>query len=235
MDKLTLINKSREIFGDNKYDYSLVAENFSSKEKIKIICPIHGVFEKTYEKHINSKQGCPKCIGRFRYDTQSFIEHCLTQKNIDKLSFENVKYINNKTKVKMYCHELDENGNEHGEFEISPGHFLSGERCPKCRYIKSAAGRRRDLAEVIRLANEVHKNKYDYSLITEYKNDRIKYPIICLEHGVFEQTMNNHIKGKQGCPKCGRINTINSRIYNNKDFIKKANLIHNDKYDYSLV
>ena len=45
-------------------------------------------------------------------------------------------------------------------------------------------GKKISLEERIKQAREVHGDKYDYSLITEYKNDRIRYPIICPEHGV---------------------------------------------------
>ena len=232
MDKITLINRAKEIYSE-KYDYSLVGDTFPTKEKLCIICPEHGVFEKSYEKHINSKQGCPKCTGRFRYNTETFIKECLKQNNVENISFDNVEYINNKTKIRLYCHHKDEYGNEHGEFEITPGHFLSGERCPKCRYIKSANSKRRTIEDVLLKAKEVHGDRYDYSLITEYKNDRIKYPIICPEHGMFEQTMNNHIQGKQGCPICGRLKCDIERMLTIEEFIEKANLVHNNKYDYS--
>lgn len=234
MDKKTLVEKSIEIFG-NKYDFSLVADRFTTKEKLRIVCLEHGIFEKSYEKHIGNKQGCPVCSGKFRYNTETFIEKCKTLDNIGNISFENVNYVNNKTKVKMYCHHKDEHDCEHGEFEITPGHFLSGERCPKCRYIKSAASKRRDIEEVIDKARKIHCNKYDYSLITNYKNDREKLPIICPEHGIFEQTMNNHIIGGQGCPECGKIKCSNEKLMTNEEFIERARKVHNDKYDYSKV
>jgi hypothetical protein len=46
------------VHGD-KYDYSLVDFN-SIKDKVKIICKIHGEFEQKAENHIKRKQGCPK-------------------------------------------------------------------------------------------------------------------------------------------------------------------------------
>lgn len=52
------IEKAKQIHG-NKYDYSLV-EYKNNKTKVKIICPIHGVFEQTPNCHL-SLQGCPKC------------------------------------------------------------------------------------------------------------------------------------------------------------------------------
>ena len=72
-------------------------------------------------------------------------------------------------------------------------------------------------------------------MITEYKNDRIKYPIICPEHGIFYQVMNNHIKGKQGCPECGKMKCAVEHKYTTEEYVGKCKEIHQDKYDYSLV
>lgn len=43
----------------NKYDYSEV-EYINQRTKVKIICPIHGVFLQTPKNHMNG-QGCPLC------------------------------------------------------------------------------------------------------------------------------------------------------------------------------
>ena len=59
INKDKFIEKSKKIH-NNKYDYSLV--NYKKNDlKIKIICPIHGVFEQLPMDHLNSS-GCPKCI-----------------------------------------------------------------------------------------------------------------------------------------------------------------------------
>ena len=232
MLKDEIIKRGGEIF-NGKYDYSLITDVRTKREKFPIICPEHGVFYKNHYRHIVKQQGCPECVGKKRYTTDEFINKISKLEHTQEYSFENVVYINTKTKIKINCHHQDENGVEHGIFEISPLHLLHGEGCPKCRYIKSSSGRRRSLDEVIKIANEVHNNKYDYSLITSYKNDRIKYPIICPEHGVFEQAMNNHIKAKQGCPICGRIKCDNARRDTFDDFVNKAILVHGDKYEYN--
>lgn len=52
------INEARKIH-NNFYDYSLTNYK-NAKTKVKIICPIHGVFEQTPNNHLNN-QGCPKC------------------------------------------------------------------------------------------------------------------------------------------------------------------------------
>jgi len=54
-----LIKKAKSIHGD-KYEYSSVGY-INTHTKIKIKCPIHGIFEQTLDSHINSKQGCPTC------------------------------------------------------------------------------------------------------------------------------------------------------------------------------
>lgn len=56
------IEKARKIHGD-KYDYSL--SNYStSKHRVTIICPTHGKFQQTPDKHL-SGCGCPKCIAPY--------------------------------------------------------------------------------------------------------------------------------------------------------------------------
>ena len=45
------ISKAREVHGD-RYDYSKV-EYKNAKTKVKIICPIHGVFEQSPDAHLH--------------------------------------------------------------------------------------------------------------------------------------------------------------------------------------
>ena len=82
-------------------------------------------------------------------------------------------------------------------------------------------------------AKNIHGNKYDYSLV-DYQNTDKKIKIICPEHGEFEQTPYKHLKG-QGCKSCSykKLSTIFRK--SNEDFINKANIIHNDKYDFSFI
>ena len=46
----------------------------------------------------------------------------------------------------------------------------------------------------IERANKIHNNKYDYSL-TQYIYAKDKVVIKCNEHGIFEQTAINHLRG----------------------------------------
>lgn len=87
--------------------------------------------------------------------------------------------------------------------------------------------------EFIKKANLIHSNKFDYSEV-KYKNNHTKIKIICPEHGVFEQTPNNHLTGKK-CKLCAMNSRIIKNTSNNKSFITKSSLIHFNKYNYSLT
>lgn len=88
--------------------------------------------------------------------------------------------------------------------------------------------------EFIKVANQVHCNKYIYSK-TKYISAKEKICIICPEHGEFWQNADSHKHGC-GCPTCARKDTENGRLVAvSKRFIQKASKKYNNKYNYSLV
>lgn len=89
--------------------------------------------------------------------------------------------------------------------------------------------------EIINRFRTVHGDKYDYSLV-DYKNNRTKVKIICLEHGVFEQEPSSHLLGCV-CITCSYLqrNKNNKRRLTTEKIIEKFKISHGDKYDYSLV
>lgn len=79
----------------------------------------------------------------------------------------------------------------------------------------------------INIATMVHNGFYDYSNVI-YKNDKTKVEIICPNHGKFWQIPHAHKRG-QRCPKCAYDKSKTSL----DGFIKKAQAVHGNKYDYS--
>jgi len=79
--------------------------------------------------------------------------------------------------------------------------------------------------EFVKKAVNVHGDLYGYdkSIYTLTKN---KLTIHCNIHGDFEQTPNNHLRGK-GCHKCA-----GSVPLSTAEFIDNANKIHTFKYSY---
>lgn len=78
-----------------------------------------------------------------------------------------------------------------------------------------------------------HGNKYDYSK-TVYKDAYTEVLIICPKHGPFYQKACSHLFGK-GCRKCGYDTVKIKNSITEEEFLKKAQEIHGDKYDYSEV
>ncbi len=75
----------------------------------------------------------------------------------------------------------------------------------------------------------IRGNLYDYSLV-DYRGTHNKIKIICRLHGPFEQTPNNHLSKKQGCPLCKKKTPTKPSI-----FFRRALEKHGTTYDYSLV
>ena len=84
----------------------------------------------------------------------------------------------------------------------------------------------------IEKSNKKHNGKYDYSKV-EYKNYKTEVEIICKEHGSFWMIPMNHLKGCN-CQKCSHEKTVNKRRLTLKNFIERANKIHNNKYNYTI-
>lgn len=144
----------------------------------------------------------------------------------DKYDYSKVEYINSKTKVCIICPK-------HGEFWQEASSHLRGHGCLLCYNENRSKLQCCSKEKFIKKAKLIHGNKYDYSKI-EYKNNRTKICIICSIHGDFWITPDSLIQGK-GCQKCGIISARNKNKMNQDDFIKRANEIHGNKYDYSKV
>lgn len=191
----------------NKYDYSLVTYT-DNKTPIKIICPIHGMFEQGPIKHINSTTGCSKCSIKERsisktYTNLEFIEKCNKKHNY-KYDYSKVLYNGATSKIKIIC-------STHGEFtQKACGHIL-GIGCPKCGIENTLKEKKIKIDDFLHRANKIHNNKYNYELI-DFNIVNYKIDIICPVHGQFNQIIHDHLRGN-GCAKCGKISSI-SKIKN---------------------
>lgn len=194
-----IIKKCVEVHGD-KYDYSCLVYN-GYKEKINIICPIHGVFLQRCDKHL-SGHGCPKCRkgNRKKHNETKrgmTFEEFTTQAKIlynDLYEYDQKTFINVSTKMKIFCKKCNE------WFEQIPKEHLRGCGCKKCGLKKLSLKNRSNFIEFIEKAKKIHGNKYDYSKVV-YVNAKTKVCIICPKHGEFWQKPNTHLNNC-GCPKC---------------------------------
>lgn len=121
------IRRCNEVHGD-QYDYTNIDYRIIDTT-ILVRCFIHGEFEVTAGNHLYGKNGCPDCrrlkIGNlFR---MSFTEFRKRARRIhgDRISFENVRYVNARTKIELTC-------KKHGSFWTVPYSILKGRGCQKC-------------------------------------------------------------------------------------------------------
>lgn len=78
----------------------------------------------------------------------------------------------------------------------------------------------------IERAKQKHGDTYDYSKV-KYIDSTTKVEIICPIHGSFWQAPAKHIYGRR-CPYC-----FGTKRKTTEEFIKEAQEIHGNKYDYS--
>ena len=217
LDTKYVISQFKKVHGD-KYDYSLVKYTDGHK-KVKIICKIHGVFLQSPSSH-KSGVDCPKCgrknmwSKRDKNTTESIV---LDFKNIhgEIYDYSKVEYKGLHKKVKIIC-------KIHGDFEQLVNNHRKGSKCPRC-----VGGGKLNNETIIQDFRKIHGDRYDYTLV-DYRKASSKVKIICKEHGEFLQTPSSHKSGTN-CPKC------TGRIINVENTIEKCKILHQDKYDYSLV
>jgi len=75
--------------------------------------------------------------------------------------------------------------------------------------------------DFIKKSIDLYGDTYDYSLVN-YKKSNEKVKIICKKHGIFEQTPNNHLRGR-GCNLCGMDNKkLNIDKFMNYHYTKRC-------------
>jgi hypothetical protein len=130
------IKKSNEKH-NNVYNYSLV-DYKKSKDKVKIICPIHGFFEQKASNHMRGDR-CPSCTGNKRLTNDEFIIKA-KETHGTRYDYKLVNYTNNSSKISIICRI-------HGEFDQQPNNHINGNGCPKCKESKGEKEIRKFLIE----------------------------------------------------------------------------------------
>lgn len=230
MKKEVFIERAIAIHGD-KFDYSLLPDEFKTTDKVPILCPEHGRFEIESNSHTSRGSGCPKC-GNIRKNSKSletakfkfFKDAPIIHNN--KYDYSKAVYLSSKEPLIISCPT-------HGEFRQSPYNHLFGQGCKKCADQRNGVSQRLNTEDFINKSISVHGQKYNY-FDTKYITQKDHVAIFCNEHGLFKMRAINHLNG-QGCPKCGILVRTEKSRSSTIDFIEKSKLVHGTKYDYSKV
>lgn len=120
----------------------------------------------------------------------------------DEFDYSLVEYRSAKDYITIIC-------KTHGIFKQEASYFVNKSKgCPNCIRSLINSSMRSSKTVFITKANLVHEGLFDYSLVDYFKSS-FKVKIICPIHGVFEQTPNNHLRGR-GCNQC-RISKSSSK------------------------
>lgn len=143
-----------------------------------------------------------------------------THKDLYEYLDQDIKY-NVKTQIK--CSIKD-----HGIFYKIPANHKNGQGCPKC--IKEKNQLKADLFfdtvyDIYKASNTLYIYPSNIPKSKEYLD------IICIIHGKFKCTPNNHMRG-YGCPKCGREKVIKKITMSQQQWIFKREEIHGKFYSY---
>ena len=218
------IKSAKKIHGD-KYDYSKV--NYKKNdEKIEIICNKHGSFFQEANAHKRG-HGCKKCVDEKKFLTRSkFIKQAnKVHKGKFDYSLTEFSKTHQTISIEIICPI-------HGKFFQRVRNHLRGDDCRKCAAVHRGLKQRITKEYFIQTAQKFHGNKYDYSKV-QLSTSRDVVKIVCPTHGQFKQIAEVHYR--HGCKKCGHLKAGKIQRLSLSEFIKKSNIKHKNKYDYSKV
>lgn len=233
------IEKSKALYGENAFDYSML-NYVNGYTEVTLICSKHGKFNIFPNKHLSIVGGCPECSKERRKKRTMMSNDDYKQLVIEK---HGDKYDLIKTLYKGMREHVIATCPIHGDFSIVAYDFVHKRGCSKCGVDKRFESRtetkfktrknRLTTEYFINKGKEIFGDYYDYSETDlNIRDNKGRVKIICHKHGEFWQNPYSHLHG-YGCARCGSEKGGNSQSLTTEQFIEKANKIHNFKYDYT--
>jgi hypothetical protein len=213
----SLNHKLSLLYADKINALSVDFKKESKMHTITCQCERHGIFQAT-SGYILEGSDCPFCRDR-RINRARFLERTASEPKISEKGYDYSLVTDFSDPQSEYVTIICPN---HGSFEQTPIRHLTGDGCKKCAIeTRGMINQAKASANWPENAFKVHGNAYDYKKAV-YNGAKISTEIICPNHGIFEQTPNNHLNGA-GCPKCAdEIRNIGSTIHelqkNNIDY-----------------
>lgn len=199
MEKAVILKKIKEKFG-NRLDISYVGDATAKNQyKVTLVCSEHGKFTKNIYTLLGSgTYGCTKCNRERSNDwhKKSYEEVLNICRNLHKNYYDysdTEHWQNLNDKVHINCPE-------HGQVEIVIGNHLEGAKCRQCAVEIQHEEQRNSSEDILERIKKIHGDRYAYPKMN-YTGMYNLINILCSEHGNFQMTAKDHIKGN-GCPYC---------------------------------
>lgn len=224
-NKEDILAEFREAHGDTYIYPSNMLDNYRTmREKLTIVCRVHGQFQQTAEGHRRGR-GCPEC-GRTKLREGKSEPFRSTVKRANKVHSNAYTYlevkscVGEKGKLKIICPK-------HGVFVQRKSAHLSGQGCPKCGAETVTKKLLVPWPKLRERMIEKHQGKYQYLEPENYAGYKSTLIVVCPVHGEFAQNLGDHLRGR-GCPSCFR----EGRRSKIQDVVSKALITHEGRYDY---
>jgi len=220
------IQKCIKIYGD-KYDFSKMIYT-NRKDKIEVICKEHNISFFVYPRYLLrgtfGKDNCEKCVENKKVEDKIKKEKKFIDDSIEiygnLYDYSDVNYVaaNKKVIIKCNKHLISK--------KVMPTNFKRGiDICNKCKEEQNAIIEKK---VIIKMANDIYNNRYDYSKM-DYKDRYTIINVICDKHGIFQITPDEHIRENGGCPHCSDYIKIDLK----KPYKEECVKLYGNKYDYS--
>lgn len=239
------VEQARQRWGD-RFDYSK-AEYRGKNERIEIGCPVHGWTLVNPQTHLLKRPGstgCPRCgkeqAGAKRRSpdweerqkrvkmkeriTEEIFRDRLLKRWGESLTLVSGTYRSTDKSVEVVC------AKHHLKIIYSrAGNLLARTKLYPCEQCKIEEKTQLFIAN----ARAIHGDKYNYDK-TIWNKSGLGITVTCLLHGDWNTGLHHAKKSAQsGCPTCGlaEVNRERREIAA-REFAKKANKVHKNKYDY---
>ena len=139
---------------------------------------------------------------------------------------EGQEYKGNKVHLQIECRE-------HGIFSKAPQEFLNKKQgCNVCGNSRKNAARKLDPIKALQELTITFPSYENFRFDGEYKHNTQKVMFKCPEHGE-QAVILSFMRLGVGCPVCNIIAGLEKRRMKPEEFIKRATIVHSDRYDYS--
>jgi len=225
IDRDEFIKRSKNIFGEDRFDYSKVSEIKGIHTKVVLICNIHNVeYIQEAWSNLNKMIGCYKCSKTLKMSKEVIIEKSF-KVHSKKFDFSQVDWNKGiREKQTIGCSVT-----EHGFFTQTLDGLLMGKTgCNLC----DKENRSTTLEEFIERVKGVHgENRYGFDK-TVLKNSLQGDTVLkCNKHfEYFTYSIFRILQGLEGCKKC-RTRNVSKKEKDLANFVKSLGfeVIENDR------
>lgn len=192
-----------------------IVNNIGIQECLECQAPLPIKYMKSFDNEYPYKK-------HFCSDQCSFF-HRSNQVHSSKYLYDRSDYTKAHTDIEIGCPD-------HGYFWQKPHNHVLGSGCPDCKHDVFRDNYSYSKEQWIDKFQDIHGDKYDYSLIETINGATDRIAIICPVHGQHDIRAFNHSQG-QGCFKCGSYIKRSKSEIEVHDFV--VSLIGEDKVTHS--